>query len=240
MKQKDEVRVDGKPVFYAVLYESFRKAALECGYALGLHGSMQRDMDLMAMAWVENPKPIEVLVEKINECIGETVWKEENLKLKEVRFGRHIYTLSIMGDWHLDLSIIPKPELEAAGVEELVRLVAYKAWKGAANAFRLYPDNNHTFHDYWDAAKNQFEEEIKPLNQYCHQNDDRYEQLKRDHIKLFDQSTEKDRTIAELTELLDKISNGQKCIVSRTGIGEYTIAFKPDRNTESDNQNQSK
>lgn len=30
------------------------------------------------------------------------------------------------------------------------RLIAYEAWKSAANTYRMYPDNKHTFHDYWE------------------------------------------------------------------------------------------
>lgn len=40
--------------------------------------------------------------------------------------------------------------------QEQVREIAWIAWKGAANAFRMYPDNKHTFTDYWNAAKDQF------------------------------------------------------------------------------------
>lgn len=107
-KSKDQIRIEGKPVFYAVLYDSMRRAALDCGYALALHGSMQSDMDLMAMPWVEDASPVDVLVSKLNDCIGETVWKESNLHLRETRpHGRMIYTLSMMGSWHIDLSVIP-------------------------------------------------------------------------------------------------------------------------------------
>ncbi len=45
--------------------------------------------------------------------------------------------------------------------EEQVRQIAWIAWKGAANAHRLYPDNKHTFTEYWDAAKEQYKEFIK-------------------------------------------------------------------------------
>ena len=40
--------------------------------------------------------------------------------------------------------------------ENEVREIAYIAWKGAANAHRMYPDNKHTFAEYWSAAKWQF------------------------------------------------------------------------------------
>jgi len=31
--------------------------------------------------------------------------------------------------------------------------IAFKAWKAAANAFRLYPNNKHTFFDYWSVEE---------------------------------------------------------------------------------------
>ena len=107
MKDKDEVKIQGKPVFYAVLYNDMKRAALEKGYALALHGSMHRDMDLIAVPWVEDAKPIEELVAAINECIGPTVRSDRNLMAKEDKpHGRISYTLSIMGDGFIDLSII--------------------------------------------------------------------------------------------------------------------------------------
>jgi len=85
-----------------------RKAALDCGYALALHGSMQKDMDLMAMPWVEDTKPIKDLVKALDDCVGMTVWKDFKWKHKATKpHGRVCYTISIMGDWHLDLSVMP-------------------------------------------------------------------------------------------------------------------------------------
>lgn len=108
MKTKEEVRTEGKAVFYAVLYQDFRKAALECGYALALHGSMARDMDLIAIAWVEDATEPEILVQRISDCIDGTVWKDHHCKNPTKRpHGRIAYTLTIMGDWQIDLSIIP-------------------------------------------------------------------------------------------------------------------------------------
>lgn len=108
MKTKDEVRIEGKPVFYAVLLNSFKKAALELGYMLTVHGSMHSDMDLIAVAWTEDCKPESELVIAINDCIGKTVWKEHNLTTRTIKpHGRITYTLGIMGDWYIDLSIIP-------------------------------------------------------------------------------------------------------------------------------------
>lgn len=120
MKDKSEVRIEGKPVFYALLYESMRKAALDCGYALALHGSMQSDMDLMAMPWVEDAKHPDELAQAIDDCIGETVWKgwwkDKDRTIKP--HGRIVYTISIFSDWHIDLSVMPRKESEAGSIEQ--------------------------------------------------------------------------------------------------------------------------
>ena len=109
MKDKSEVRIEGKPVFYAVLYNSMKEAALECGYALAMHGSMHTDMDLIAVAWVEDAKPAKELIKAISGCIGATVWEKHNKISKGEKrpHGRLSYTLSIMGSWYVDISVMP-------------------------------------------------------------------------------------------------------------------------------------
>jgi len=108
MKDKNEVRVEGRPVFYSILLNPMKQAALDCGYTLAMHGSMHSDLDLIAVAWVEEAKPVEDLVKAINDCLGNTVWKESNLRSGEKKpHGRIGYTLSIGGDWFIDLSVIP-------------------------------------------------------------------------------------------------------------------------------------
>lgn len=107
MKEKHEVRITGRPEFYSVLYVDMKKAALELGYTLAMHGSMHTDMDLIAVAWVEDAQPVESLVKAINDCLGKTVWSDSNLVSGEVKpHGRICYTLSIGSDWFIDLSII--------------------------------------------------------------------------------------------------------------------------------------
>lgn len=42
---------------YKAMLPGLQKAARECGYALAVHGSMSRDLDLIAVPWVEDAKP---------------------------------------------------------------------------------------------------------------------------------------------------------------------------------------
>lgn len=106
-KEKEEITTNGRAVFYSVLWPSFRQAAIDVGWSIALHGSMANDMDMMAMPWVENAKPVEDLVKAISDCIGETVWKDHHSKpFFGKPHGRVVYTFSINSDWYIDLSII--------------------------------------------------------------------------------------------------------------------------------------
>lgn len=107
-KTRDEVKTNGRAVFYTVLWESFRKAALDCGWTLALHGSMASDMDIMGMPWVEDAESIETLVSKLNDCIDNTIWKDYNFKPYYGKpHKRIVYNLSIFGDFYIDLSVMP-------------------------------------------------------------------------------------------------------------------------------------
>lgn len=54
---------------YAQRLPILRKVAREHGYALGLHGSGERDLDLIAVPWVEDASEAEVLVEALRSSI---------------------------------------------------------------------------------------------------------------------------------------------------------------------------
>ena len=107
-KDSSEVSCDtARTAFYVVLYPSLKKAALDLGYALAVHGSMASDMDLIAVPWVEDAGSVEELVQAMSDCLGPTMWSEHHLTEKEIRpHNRVTYVLSIYSDWHIDLSII--------------------------------------------------------------------------------------------------------------------------------------
>lgn len=107
MKTKEEITTNGKAVFYTVLWPSFRKAAIDCGWALALHGSMASDMDMMAMKWVQDAKPVEDLIKALSNCIDGTIWKDRHSKATDNKpHNRVVYTLSIYSDFYIDPSII--------------------------------------------------------------------------------------------------------------------------------------
>jgi hypothetical protein len=55
---------------YGRIYTMVRKLAWEEGYAIGLHGSFTRDLDLIAVPWVEKPAAPEHLVARILDATG--------------------------------------------------------------------------------------------------------------------------------------------------------------------------
>ena len=65
-KSREHVVTNGKPIFYACVFEDLRKAALDCGWALGLHGSLSTDMDIMAMPWTEDAKSVEEMIQALS------------------------------------------------------------------------------------------------------------------------------------------------------------------------------
>lgn len=92
------------PVYAAAMYPELATLAKKCGYALAVHGSLQRDFDLIAIPWIDKPKPPEKLIAAIAKYfalsqIGTVTQKPH---------GRTAYTLSIgFGHCALDLQFMP-------------------------------------------------------------------------------------------------------------------------------------
>jgi hypothetical protein len=107
MKVREQVVTNGRAVFYACMWNDFRQAALQCGWALGLHGSLASDMDIMAMAWTENAKPVEEMIAALEDCM--TKPDERDFKTTcstDKPNNRVVYTIHIFADFYLDVNVI--------------------------------------------------------------------------------------------------------------------------------------
>lgn len=106
----EEIKINPKPMFYACVLEGLRKIALENGYALAIHGTCASDMDLIAVRWSERYSKPEELVERFVEELTHYSFRDEGItKLTnpERRYGNQLhYTVPIIGDWYVDLTII--------------------------------------------------------------------------------------------------------------------------------------
>lgn len=106
MTEKQKIKPDPSfaPV-YCALYPDLAKIARDHGYALCVHGSMQRDFDLVCVPWVKNPSPPTEVVNNITSefyiiTVGEPEIKEH---------GREVWTITIgFGECFLDLSFMPR------------------------------------------------------------------------------------------------------------------------------------
>lgn len=113
MKDKSEVNPNPKPMFYACVLEDLRKTALECGYALAIHGTCASDMDLIAVRWKDNYESPTYLVTEFCKKLSRFSFGDDSsidvvgITNPETRFETHIhYTIPIIGNWYVDLCVI--------------------------------------------------------------------------------------------------------------------------------------
>jgi hypothetical protein len=95
---------------YVTLYPPLADIAREHGYSLAVHGSVASDFDLIAIPWVETPKPADELVAAfarrlalLEGTFGTSMDTEPELK----PHGRRAWNLYIGGMAKLDLSVMP-------------------------------------------------------------------------------------------------------------------------------------
>ena len=105
---------------FLTLLPVIREAAKTLGYAVGLHGSLKRDFDLIAVPWVKDAAHPDDLARAIKKSCGCIRWRAYRGgtamgNKKEEPHGRLVYCF----DWHqenfknqgyIDLSVMPRIE----------------------------------------------------------------------------------------------------------------------------------
>ena len=105
-KDRKSVTTNGRAAFYAAMWNDLRKKAIDCGWALALHGSLNSDMDIMAMPWVKDAIPADDMINKLKECFyGNDLFPIKKDSVSKPN-GRVVYTLAIWGDFYLDINVI--------------------------------------------------------------------------------------------------------------------------------------
>jgi hypothetical protein len=86
---------------------ALRKIAKRHGYALAVHGSEVRDLDLVAVPWIDEAKPEADLIKAIAKATGGIIgnnWKTDKPR------GRRAYTICFFDDRYvgmfLDISVV--------------------------------------------------------------------------------------------------------------------------------------
>lgn len=113
-----------KPAMYALFYETLKEIAQKLGYNLLIHGSMNRDLDLVAVPWIDNPRPELELLQAFELYLKGIKTYLSNGKPYDYCYsvlpgGRHSYIIEFNrgnreGEWgeydseyYIDISITP-------------------------------------------------------------------------------------------------------------------------------------
>jgi hypothetical protein len=98
---------------YAAILPTIRAIAREHGYAIGLHGSTERDLDLIAAPWTDNANGDRALVEAIRAAVDGTVYAN-SYPFKNPH-GRLAWIIYLEGaplpnghPLYIDLSVMPR------------------------------------------------------------------------------------------------------------------------------------
>lgn len=102
MKQNLPIKpIHAKPSLYAYYFETLKAIAIDYGYNLVLHGSMNRDLDLIAIPWQVDIKPYLPMIEEFAKVLGGEVLPETEEKREAfaIKFhGRRCYVININRD----------------------------------------------------------------------------------------------------------------------------------------------
>ena len=110
-KNREAVTCNGRPAFYACMWEDIRRCAMDSGWAVALHGSLSSDMDIMAMPWVENAVSFKEMVDRISKLFQDNdVSSQYVITYNEKPHNRVIATIPIFSDFYLDISTIVQEE----------------------------------------------------------------------------------------------------------------------------------
>lgn len=97
--------------------DDLRLAARGCGYALAVHGSMARDIDIVAVPWTEQADNPEFLIERLCGAlagkVGRGVYRRKDHRpdWTEKPHGRWATTIMLPGMGpEIDLSVMPRIE----------------------------------------------------------------------------------------------------------------------------------
>ncbi len=123
-QQMSEKPIHVKPNLYTYMMDDLKVIARDHGYNLLVHGSMNRDLDLIAVPWVDDPKTEIELIQALDFCLtGTKKFSSSGNTAEAYSFsilpgGRHSYVIQMArhGEWnnyekdlqyYLDISITP-------------------------------------------------------------------------------------------------------------------------------------
>lgn len=118
---KPQKPLKAKPYFYACCLPTIQKIGRDLGYNIVIHGSMDRDMDLVAIPWTNSPSSHYRLISEIDLYVRGIKYDEECFErgymFSILPGGRSSYVVNINRggaynnytdeQWYIDISITP-------------------------------------------------------------------------------------------------------------------------------------
>lgn len=104
-KNREAVTCNGRAAFYAAMWDDIRQCAMDCGWAVALHGSLNSDLDIMAMPWVQEACSFESMIAEIVKLFyGNYLAEGYRIAYGVKPWGRVVATIPIWADFYLDIS----------------------------------------------------------------------------------------------------------------------------------------
>lgn len=117
--------VEDMKLFYEEIIPKLRQVAKLHGYALGLHGTMTRDLDLIAVPWVDKYSFKEELARELQKAacgftMSDYSWEQKPCSRIATSFPVCFIDYQVMKDdrkglGHIDLSVIENVNLSEEG-----------------------------------------------------------------------------------------------------------------------------
>lgn len=95
MEAENKKPIHAKPSYYAIMFEPLKVIAMKYGYNLVLHGSLNRDMDLIAIPWVEELGNVEDMINEFADYVGGKVQEWTHVSMRNAPHGRKWYVIDI-------------------------------------------------------------------------------------------------------------------------------------------------
>lgn len=105
------------PVFYSQILNLITLRAREFGYAIAVHGSMTRDLDVIAVPWIEEAADAEILVSAVCDLLNGFYLNYEdaeptdyiNRNPEPKPHGRLAWSIHLKGfKGYIDFSVMPR------------------------------------------------------------------------------------------------------------------------------------
>lgn len=93
--------------YWAVYERPIKERAQELGYAIAIHGSLLRDIDLIACPWTETAVDAETLKDAVVKVVNGFI-PERQREPSQKPHGRLVWTIHIGGGSYIDLSVMPR------------------------------------------------------------------------------------------------------------------------------------